>query len=49
MWEEGDFFVVPNWSWHRHRNSSNKERSIIFSCTDRPLMEKVGVYREQAR
>ena len=49
VWEEGDFFVVPNWSWHRHRNSSNKERSIIFSCTDRPLMEAVGVYREQAR
>ena len=49
VWEEGDFFVVPNWSWHRHRNSSNRERSIIFSCTDRPLMEAVGVYREQAR
>jgi len=17
-WEKGDFFVVPNWSWHEH-------------------------------
>lgn len=49
VWEEGDFFVVPNWSWHRHRNSSNKEPAIIFSTTDRPLLEAVGVYREQAR
>ena len=49
VWEEGDFVVVPNWSWHRHRNSSNKEPVIIFSTTDRPLLEAIGVYREQAR
>ena len=22
-WEEGDFMVVPNWSWHRHINRSD--------------------------
>ena len=35
-WEEGDFMVVPNWSWHRHINSSDSEPAILFSTTDRP-------------
>jgi len=40
--------VVPNWSWHRHRNSSQKEPAIVFSTTDRPLLEMLGLYREEA-
>lgn len=48
-WEEGDFFVIPNWSWHRHRNASGGQAAILFSTTDRPLLEAVGVYREEAR
>ena len=46
-WEEGDFLVVPNWTWHRHRNTSDSP-SILFSTTDRPLLEKLGLYREQS-
>jgi len=46
-WDEGDFFVVPNWSWHRHRNRSGGEPAILFSTTDRPLLEALGVYREE--
>lgn len=45
-WDEGDFFVIPNWTWHRHRNTSDTP-SIVFSTTDRPLLEKLGLYREQ--
>ncbi|HWH79297.1 MAG TPA: cupin domain-containing protein [Candidatus Binatus sp.] len=48
-WEAGDFFVVPNWSWHRHRNSSAQIPAVLFSTTDRPLHEAIGVYREQNR
>jgi len=48
-WEAGDFFVVPNWSWHRHRNSSANIPAVLFSTTDRPLQESIGVYREAAR
>ena len=48
-WETGDFFVVPNWSWHKHRNASPSEPAILFSTTDRPLHEAIGVYREESR
>jgi gentisate 1,2-dioxygenase len=48
-WETGDFFVVPNWSWHRHRNSSASVHAVLFSTTDRPLQEAIGVYREETR
>jgi 1-hydroxy-2-naphthoate dioxygenase len=48
-WEAGDFFVVPNWTWHRHRNYSSDVPAVLFSTTDRPLHEAVGVYREEVR
>jgi 1-hydroxy-2-naphthoate dioxygenase len=48
-WEAGDFFVVPNWSWHRHKNASATFPAVLFSTTDRPLQEAIGVYREQTR
>ena len=48
VWEAGDFFVVPNWSWHHHQNSSAAP-AVLFSTTDRPLHEAIGVYREQSR
>jgi gentisate 1,2-dioxygenase len=48
-WEAGDFFVVPNWSWHRHKNSSASIPAVLFSTTDQPLQEAIGVYREQGR
>jgi 1-hydroxy-2-naphthoate dioxygenase len=49
QWDAGDFFVVPNWSWHRHKNSSRNVPAVLFSTTDRPLQEMIGVYREEAR
>jgi gentisate 1,2-dioxygenase len=48
-WETGDFFVVPNWSWHRHTNASANVPAVLFSTTDRPLQEAIGVYREETR
>jgi gentisate 1,2-dioxygenase/1-hydroxy-2-naphthoate dioxygenase len=48
-WEAGDFFVIPNWSWHKHKNNSANIPAVLFSMTDRPLHEAIGVYREQNR
>jgi gentisate 1,2-dioxygenase len=46
-WKQGDLFVVPNWKWHEHANTSN-ERAILFSINDRPTMDLLDKYREEA-
>lgn len=45
-WEQGDILVVPAWNWHSHENPS-VEDSILFSITDRPALEGLGLYREE--
>ena len=45
-WETGDTFVVPLWCSHHHENSST-EPSILFSISDRPVMDQLGLYREE--
>jgi len=45
-WAKGDVFVVPNWHWHEHRNRSDKA-AFLFSVTDQPVMEKLGMFREE--
>ena len=47
-WEQGDSFVVPLWSFHRHENTS-KDPAIFFVMTDKPLMDAIGHYREDAQ
>jgi gentisate 1,2-dioxygenase len=46
-WSEKDCFIVPSWRWHRHRNSSNSQPAILFSMSDRPILESAGLYREE--
>jgi len=46
-WREKDCFIVPSWRWHWHRNDSTTEPAIVFSMSDRPLMEAAGLYREE--
>jgi gentisate 1,2-dioxygenase len=46
-WEPGDYFVVPNWSWHRHENRSSDEDAFLFFISDRPLLEPFGLYRAE--
>ena len=48
-WEQGDYFVVPNWSWHRHENRSGDEEAFLFFISDRPLLEPFGLYRSEYR
>jgi gentisate 1,2-dioxygenase len=42
-----DCFFVPSWNWHHFENKS-KEPAIIFSVTDRPVLESLGLFREEA-
>jgi gentisate 1,2-dioxygenase len=46
-WKQGDCLVVPNWTWHRHRNADPRQPAILFSMNDTPLMEWMGVLREE--
>src|SRR5579872_6850083 len=42
-WEPRDIFVVPGWASHNHRASSE---AVLFSFSDRPVQEKLGLWRE---
>ena len=43
-WGAKDTFVVPSWSFHEHVAS---EESVLFWYTDTPVLEPLGLYREQ--
>jgi gentisate 1,2-dioxygenase len=43
-WGPRDVFVVPAWSWHTHQAD---EESVLFSFSNRPAQEKLGLFREQ--
>lgn len=45
-WEFGDTFVVPSWAWHEHAASG--EEAVLFSFSDRPVLESFDLLREQA-
>ena len=44
-WEEKDTFVVPSWAWHEHYA---EVESCLFSYNDSPLLQPLGLYREEA-
>jgi len=46
-WEKGDCFVIPNWTWHRHRNTDPREPAILFSMNDLPVQQALDLYREE--
>lgn len=43
-WKPRDVFVVPSWQWHHHRAASE---AVLFSFSDRPVQEKLGLLREE--
>lgn len=45
-WGPQDIFVVPSWRWVRHE--AEKE-SVLFSFSDRPVQEKLDLFREDRR
>jgi len=44
-WEKGDIVAIPSWALHQHACSGNED-AILFSITDRPVLEALGFYRE---
>src|SRR5436305_12030714 len=46
-WTEHDIFVVPKWALHEHVNPSKSADACLFSYNDRPVMESLGLYREE--
>ena len=42
-WGPNDVFVVPPWKHYSHR--AGKE-SVLFSISDRPAQEALGIWRE---
>ncbi len=46
-WKAKDCFVIPPWLVHRHEVSSTTSRALLFSMSDRPVYEALGVYREE--
>ncbi|MBI3503782.1 MAG: gentisate 1,2-dioxygenase [Proteobacteria bacterium] len=42
-WGPRDVFVVPSWNWRRLEAS---EDAVLFAFSDRPVQEKIGLWRE---
>ena len=45
-WEKGDIVALPSWAQHAHENRGN-EPALLFSISDRPVIEALGFYREE--
>jgi gentisate 1,2-dioxygenase len=43
-WREHDVFVVPSWCEYHHEAA---DESLLFSFSDRPVQEKLGLWRER--
>jgi len=46
-WSKGDILALPSWALHEHANTG-KDDAILFSIHDRPVIEALGFYREEA-
>jgi gentisate 1,2-dioxygenase len=43
-WAQGDIVVAPAWHTHHHRASTD---AVLFQVTDRPILQKTGLLREE--
>ena len=46
-WGQQDCFFVPSKAWHSFKNKSKMDPAILFSVSDRPVLESLGLYREE--
>lgn len=47
-WTKNDFLIVPGHDWRSHTVTGSGD-AILYSVTDAPVMEAVGMYRAQGR
>jgi gentisate 1,2-dioxygenase len=43
-WGPRDIFVAPSWHWVTHEAAAE---AVLFSFSDRPVQEKLGLFREE--
>ena len=43
-WRPRDVFIVPGWARHHHEAADD---AVLFSFSDRPVQQKLGLWREQ--
>ena len=48
-WSENDVFCIPSVQWHEHVNDSKTEDAVLFSVTDAPALEKLGLLWEEQK
>jgi oxalate decarboxylase/phosphoglucose isomerase-like protein (cupin superfamily) len=44
-WSKGDIIALPSWAQHAHSNTGSED-AILFSISDRPVIQALGLYRE---
>jgi ferredoxin-NADP reductase len=44
---KGDILALPSWALHEHANLSARDDAVLFSIQDRPVLEALGLYREE--
>src|SRR5436189_660052 len=47
-WGKGDIIVLPSWALHEHANGTAADDAILFSIQDRPVLEALGLYKEES-
>jgi gentisate 1,2-dioxygenase len=47
-WDDKDVFTVPTWNFSEHVNSGDRP-AFLFSFSDAPVMQALGLYREETR
>ena len=47
-WGPGDFFSIPPWAIHEHANRSHADEAVMFHVNDFPVLNALGLWREQA-
>ncbi|MDE2837903.1 MAG: cupin domain-containing protein [Chloroflexota bacterium] len=45
-WSRADTFVLPPWALHEHGTDSSED-AVLFSMSDLPVIEAIGLYREE--
>ena len=45
-WSKGDIIALPSWALHAHENTGSED-AILFCISDRPVIEALGLYREE--
>jgi len=46
-WETGDCLAIPHWTWVEHENGSAAEPAFLFTAEDVPILDMLGIYREE--